>query len=88
MNYNASYIDELKTAAESLDLTLLKGKSLLITGGSGLILSSLVDIIGYANDYLNQNTTLYLAARTVEELTDRFGEYTKSHGLNMFITML
>ncbi len=81
MNYSNKYIEELKNAAGSLDLSPLKNKSLLITGGSGLILSALVDIIEYANEHSDQNTTLYLAARTTKELSDRFGDHTKKPSL-------
>ena len=75
MNYCRKYFDELETAAKSLDLSEINGKSIVITGGSGLILSSLVDILCWANINLDTNINIYLAARTENEISERFVEY-------------
>lgn len=75
MNYCRKYFEELETAAKSLDLSEINGKSIVITGGSGLILSSLVDILCWANINLDTNINIYLAARTENEISERFVEY-------------
>lgn len=75
MIYCKRYFEELKQAADSLDLNPLFNKSILITGGSGLILSALTDILCFANVNQGANITIYLAARTEEEISQRFTEY-------------
>lgn len=75
MNYCDAYFEELRCAAEMLDLEQLKGKSIAITGGSGLILSALVDILCYVNSKHNADIQIFLAARTEEEISERFTEY-------------
>jgi nucleoside-diphosphate-sugar epimerase len=75
MKYCETYFDELKQAVDSLDLNSLYGRSVLITGGSGLILSALTDILCFANMNRNADITIYLAARTEEEISSRFTEY-------------
>ena len=72
MNYCESYDEELKTALSDLDLHALHQKNILITGGSGLILSALVDILCYANQTQNAGIQIYLAARTEAEISERF----------------
>lgn len=72
MNYCSRYLEELENAARSIDLSELKGKSLLITGGRGLILSSLVDILCWADLHLDTDITIYLAARTEKSISERF----------------
>ena len=44
MNYCEKYFEELHKASLSIDLSPMNGKSIVITGGSGLILSSLVEV--------------------------------------------
>ena len=73
MNYSESYWEELRELAVSSDLSGMKGKSIVITGGSGLIGSSVVDILAAANRYQNANITIYLASLTEQELEQRFG---------------
>ena len=72
MNYCKLYFDELKQAVADVNLTPLYGKSILITGGSGLILSGLTDILAYANTEQNADIQIYLAARTEAEISERF----------------
>lgn len=75
MKYCDLYFEELRRANEDLDLSLLNGKKIAVTGGSGLILSALVDILCYANTACGANIDIYLAARTEEEISNRFTEY-------------
>lgn len=75
MKYSNLYFEELQRANGDLDLSPLFGKKIAITGGSGLILSALVDILCYANTVHHAEIEIYLAARTEEELKKRFVEY-------------
>ena len=75
MKYCDLYFEELKTACEDLDLHDLENKKILITGGSGLILSALVDILCYANSKCGTHISIFLAARTEQEISTRFTEY-------------
>ncbi|MDE5619207.1 MAG: NAD-dependent epimerase/dehydratase family protein [Ruminococcus sp.] len=75
MNYCSRYFEEMENAARSIDFSELKGKSLLITGGRGLILSSLVDILCWANLNLDTDITIYLAARTEKSISERFSAF-------------
>ena len=75
MKYCEMYFEELCSAADSLELEQMHGKSIVITGGSGLILSALVDILCYANREQHAEIQIYLAARTEEEISERFTEY-------------
>lgn len=75
MKYCELYFEELHSAAQSLELGQMWGKSIAITGGSGLILSALVDILCYANAQMDADIQIYLAARTEAEISERFTEY-------------
>ena len=44
-------------------------------GGNGLILSALVDILCYANSKCGTHISIFLAARTEQEISTRFTEY-------------
>lgn len=75
MKYTDLYQEELHIICESIDLTSMKGKSILITGCSGLIGSSVVDILIYANRYMETDIEIYLAALTREEIENRFAPF-------------
>ena len=75
MNYCKLYDEELQMAADSLDLSDLYGKSILITGCNGLICSAIVDMLIYANRFLHADITIYLAALTEEETQERFAPF-------------
>lgn len=75
MNYCKMYFEELQQAVNTLDLEPLCGRSILITGGSGLILSALTDILCYANTTMDAKITIHMAARTESEIASRFTEY-------------
>ncbi len=75
MKYCDLYLEELKVACTDLDLHNLENKKILITGGSGLILSTLVDILCYANSECGTHISIYLATRTEEEISTRFTKY-------------
>ncbi len=78
MRYCESYFEEMNKAAKSLDLSAMKGKSILITGGSGLICSAVVDVLMAANNGSDADITIYLASLTEKEIEDRFPVYLGS----------
>ncbi|MBE5943634.1 MAG: NAD-dependent epimerase/dehydratase family protein [Lachnospiraceae bacterium] len=71
-----------KDVAEIAELRLnwekLKGKSVAISGGTGLIGSFLVDVLMYRNERFNQNTDIYVLGRDKKKAMERFEEYGKS----------
>lgn len=69
--YNA----DLQKAASGFDLSKMRDKSILITGGLGLICSSLVDLLIVANRVKNLNVRIYLAARNKKRFDDRYQQY-------------
>lgn len=69
--YNA----DLKKAVSRLDLSKMKDKSILITGGLGLICSSIVDLLIVANRVKNLNVRIYLAARNKQRFDDKYQQY-------------
>ena len=75
MKYSNLYKEELQIVCESVDFSELKGKSVLITGCSGLIGSSIVDILIYANCCQDMKIDLYLAALTQNEIEKRFAPF-------------
>ena len=67
-----------EVAAMRLDWEKLKGKSVAISGGTGMIGSFLVDVLMYRNVRYNQNTDVYVLGRSKAKAMERFGEYAKS----------
>lgn len=57
---------------------MLKGKSVAITGGTGMIGSFLVDVLMYRNLNCKQNVDIYVFGRDEAKAKKRFGEYSKS----------
>lgn len=74
MNLRCSqlYIDDLHRVLDKGILDFLKNKKLLITGGTGLIGSAVVDLCIEANIYQKSNITVYLAVRDKEKAKKRF----------------
>lgn len=65
------YKCDLKKAVNNVDLSALDGKTIFITGGLGLICSTVVDLLlTYA-----KTGTIYLGARSREKFNDRFGGF-------------
>lgn len=64
-----------RTAELDLEWDKLKGKTLLISGASGLIGSYLVDVLMYGNRNSDLNCTVYALGRNVEKARKRFASY-------------
>lgn len=58
------------------ELDLLAGKSVLITGASGLICSAIVDVLFRYNDSHNNKIQIFAAGRTLDKMRCRFGNMT------------
>lgn len=72
---NDIYICDIKRVFEISDLSLFKGKTVLLTGGLGLICSSMVDLFLVYNDVYNANIKIYVACRNERHFLSRYGEY-------------
>lgn len=73
------YMKDVATVAEMpYNWEQLKGKSIAITGGTGMIGSFLVDVLMYRNLNCKQNIDIYVFGRDEEKAKKRFGEYSKS----------
>ena len=73
MKYTAEYWKDVERVIPHVkDIKKLYGKSLLITGGCGLICSCVVDIVHWLNLHDSADITIIQAARTHEEPELRF----------------
>ena len=69
-----TYISDIKRIFGTVDLSSLKNKNVLITGGLGLICSSVVDILIVYNEYHNANINIYVADINETGFATRYGE--------------
>ncbi len=70
------YIEELKYINNlKLPWELIDGKSILITGATGLIGTVLVDAMVFRNEYKDAQISIWSLTRNEEVLRKRFGEY-------------
>ena len=73
MKYNASYWQDVASVLPAVtDIDALCGKSILITGGTGLICSGVVDILHYLNTEKQADISIILAGRSRENTQARF----------------
>ena len=73
MRYTEGYLAGLsRAAADEPNITGLAGKTVLITGASGLVGSALADVLLQANRELSLGCELVLAGRSQERLRSRF----------------
>ena len=66
---NKIYINDIERVINNLNLVELNEKSILITGGLGLICSSVVDILTEYNRIYNANIHIYVADINIQKLT-------------------
>lgn len=67
------YICDLIKAIDRNNLSLLDGKSFFITGGLGLICSTLIDVLLV----YGKTSKIYVGARNAEQFKERFGDSDK-----------
>ena len=70
---SSTYKFDLERAIENIDLSELNGKAIFITGGLGLIASSIVDVLLVYGGI----GKIYVGARNAEQFKRRFGNYEK-----------
>lgn len=70
------YVEDISlTAGLNLPWQKLGGKSIMISGATGLIGSFLVDVLMEANDISNLDCRVYALTRNVEKAKQRFSKY-------------
>ena len=76
---NNLYEEDLQNTIRNVhNISLLKDKTIFITGASGLIGSFLIDLIMVLNKNKNYNTKIVANARNKERLEKRFSKYLNS----------
>lgn len=78
------YQEDIKYAA-GLDLNwdILNGKTIMVTGASGMIGTFLIDVLMYRNADYNNNITVFAMSRNKSKLKQRFGYYSDSEHFRM-----
>ena len=72
INYNEEYWNDVKQVINNIPLKeKLYGKTVLITGATGMICSSIVDILVYLNRYEQAKIKIILAGRNAKRTSDR-----------------
>jgi nucleoside-diphosphate-sugar epimerase len=79
---NELYFNDVKNASEISGISALYGKSVLVTGATGMICSCLIDILMYHNAYNSGNITIYATGRSIDRLKAKFISYEGSELLN------
>ena len=73
MRYDQNYWDDVNEVVRIIpSIDKLKKKSVLITGGTGLIGSAVVDILVFLNEKNNMNIKIYVASRSRGSVNRRF----------------
>ena len=71
---STTYRNDLQYATNMSDFRFLADKKVLITGGTGLIGSAIIDLILANNECNETNTIVYAASRTEKSILSRFGD--------------
>ena len=70
---NKVYTKDLDYVLAQHDFSPLNGKSVLVTGATGLIGSAIVDLLLRYSEYQENDIRIYIAARSAEKVEERFG---------------
>ena len=79
---NKTYLSDLERAIANIDLSALKGKKIIVTGGLGLICSAVVDILHVYNIKKNANVSIYVADINKDFFQVRYAKYDDIHFLD------
>ena len=78
-----TYLSDLRYTVENTSiLSRLRDMSVLITGGTGLIGSSIVDLLLMANLVKKLNIKVFVAARNIAKAENRFSDFPDQDVLN------
>lgn len=72
---NTIYVNDINRVIATFDFSVFENKTILITGGLGLICSSVVDVLLIYNEQHNANIKLYIADINVSAFDKRYSEY-------------
>lgn len=83
---NKRYIEDLESAYENIPgIELLSGKSILITGATGLVGSFLVDFCLYLDETYDYKIQVYALGKNEERLKRRFQSHTGAARLRLVV---
>lgn len=83
---NKQWIEDIDSVLSNvLDLTCMEGKSVLITGATGLICSAVADILFRYNDTHQTPVKIYAAGRNPLSIKQRFGEMTERNDFHFVL---
>ena len=76
MKYTQAYIADIRETIDGIQgWEELKDKKILITGATGMIGSSVVELLHVMNEQYDAGITLYLAGRSKEKIWQRFSAF-------------
>lgn len=73
---NRQYLSDIERVIDKLDLSRLQNKSVLITGGLGLICSAVVDVLAVCNRNHSVNVRVLVADINDAFFSERYGKYS------------
>lgn len=79
MNYSFVYFEGIEKIIETSCIKDLADSSIFITGGTGLICSTIADVIMYSNKKYKLNIKLYLGARSEKRTIERFSYFNEGN---------
>ncbi len=76
LSENKKWVDDLDIAVSRFpEFEELAGRSVLITGATGLVCSAIADMLIRCNENMNIGIEIYVTGRNPEKVKERFGEY-------------